>query len=65
MRYNYLICPAHDLGVNVFSNVQCEPNPVFLWQRYAWPAFINRSLETTVRAFFTFHARWWLMVVFY
>lgn len=48
MRYNYLICPAHDLGVNVFSNVHCEPNPVFLWQRYTWPDFFNRSLETTV-----------------
>ncbi|GHJ84596.1 hypothetical protein NliqN6_0998 [Naganishia liquefaciens] len=48
MRYNYLICPAHDLGVNVFSNVQCDPNPVFLWQRYAWPVLFNRSLEATL-----------------
>lgn len=48
MRYNYMICPAHDLGVNVFSNVQCEPNPVFQWQRYTWPDFLVRTINLTV-----------------
>jgi phosphatidate cytidylyltransferase len=45
MRYNYMICPAHDLGVNVFSNVQCEPNPVFQWQRYTWPDFMKITVS--------------------
>lgn len=48
MRYSYMICPAHDLGVNVFSNVECEVNPVFHWQRYAWPDFLNRIINLTV-----------------
>ncbi|KAG6375393.1 phosphatidate cytidylyltransferase [Boletus reticuloceps] len=30
MRFNYMICPVHDLGVSVWSNVQCVPNPVFI-----------------------------------
>ncbi|KAK2463249.1 hypothetical protein APHAL10511_004904 [Amanita phalloides] len=32
MRFNYMICPVHDLGVNVWSSIQCEPNPIFLWR---------------------------------
>ncbi|KAI5448875.1 phosphatidate cytidylyltransferase [Naganishia albida] len=47
MRYSYMICPAHDLGVNVFSNVECEVNPVFHWQRYVWPDFLNRIINLT------------------
>ncbi|KAF9241620.1 cytidylyltransferase family-domain-containing protein [Melanogaster broomeanus] len=38
MRFNYMICPVHDLGVSVLSNVQCTPNPVFItkeWQIWA------------------------------
>ncbi|THH08384.1 hypothetical protein EW145_g2746 [Phellinidium pouzarii] len=32
MRSYYMICPAHDLGVNFFSNYTCTPNPVFVWR---------------------------------
>jgi phosphatidate cytidylyltransferase len=32
MRFNYMICPVHDLGVSAWSNVQCTPNPVFVWK---------------------------------
>ncbi|KIK99413.1 hypothetical protein PAXRUDRAFT_822766 [Paxillus rubicundulus Ve08.2h10] len=38
MQFNYMICPVHDLGVSVWSNVQCTPNPVFLakeWEMWA------------------------------
>ncbi|KAF8556372.1 phosphatidate cytidylyltransferase [Imleria badia] len=38
MRFNYMICPVHDLGVSVWSNVQCVPNPVFIakeWEIWA------------------------------
>ncbi|KIW62378.1 hypothetical protein PV04_10558 [Phialophora macrospora] len=29
MRYSYFICPVNDLGANVFTGLQCDPNPVF------------------------------------
>ncbi|OAX39987.1 hypothetical protein K503DRAFT_855663 [Rhizopogon vinicolor AM-OR11-026] len=34
MRFNYMICPVHDLGVSAWSNVQCTPNPVFVWREW-------------------------------
>lgn len=35
MRFPYMICPARDLGTNVFSNVVCKPNPVFVYKEYS------------------------------
>lgn len=32
MRFNYMICPVHDLGVSAWSSMQCVPNPVFVWK---------------------------------
>ncbi|KZO95540.1 phosphatidate cytidylyltransferase [Calocera viscosa TUFC12733] len=32
MRFNYMICPGHDLGVTAWDNVECEKNPVFIWR---------------------------------
>ncbi len=29
MRYKYFICPVNDLGANVFTGLECDPNPVF------------------------------------
>ena len=29
MRYDYFICPVNDLGANIFTGLQCDPNPVF------------------------------------
>jgi phosphatidate cytidylyltransferase len=38
MRFNYMICPVHDLGVSAWSSMQCTPNPVFVWREWAiWP----------------------------
>ncbi|KAK0504568.1 phosphatidate cytidylyltransferase [Armillaria luteobubalina] len=34
MRYKYMICPVHDLGVSAWSNVTCTPNPVFVWKEW-------------------------------
>lgn len=33
-RFNYMICPVHDLGVSAFSNMKCTPNPVFVWREW-------------------------------
>ncbi|KAL9711907.1 phosphatidate cytidylyltransferase [Leucoagaricus gongylophorus] len=32
MRFNYMICPVHDLGVSAWNSIQCKPNPVFVWK---------------------------------
>ncbi|KAK5175480.1 phosphatidate cytidylyltransferase [Saxophila tyrrhenica] len=37
MRYKYFICPVNDLGANVFTGLQCEPNPVFIAHTYTIP----------------------------
>ncbi|KIW22398.1 uncharacterized protein PV07_12287 [Cladophialophora immunda] len=29
MRYKYFICPVNDLGANIFTGLECDPNPVF------------------------------------
>ncbi|RYO74641.1 hypothetical protein DL764_010794 [Monosporascus ibericus] len=34
MRYKYFICPVNDLGANVFTGLECDPNPVFKPQTY-------------------------------
>uniref|UniRef100_A0A1D1YK17 Phosphatidate cytidylyltransferase n=1 Tax=Anthurium amnicola TaxID=1678845 RepID=A0A1D1YK17_9ARAE len=33
-RWDYMICPAQDLTTTAFSGLTCEPNPVFIPQRY-------------------------------
>ncbi|KAL9063159.1 MAG: hypothetical protein Q9157_008378 [Trypethelium eluteriae] len=34
MRYKYFICPVNDLGANIFTGLQCDPNPVFIPHTY-------------------------------
>ncbi|KAI5457019.1 cytidylyltransferase family-domain-containing protein [Mariannaea sp. PMI_226] len=40
MRSKYFICPVNDLGANIFTGLQCEPNPVFHPQTYRFPDLI-------------------------
>lgn len=37
MRYTYFICPVTDLGANIFTGLDCTPNPVFLPHTYTLP----------------------------
>ncbi|KAL2163866.1 hypothetical protein VTH06DRAFT_3076 [Thermothelomyces fergusii] len=37
LRSMYFICPATDLGANIFSGLTCDPNPVFLPRTYSTP----------------------------
>lgn len=38
MRFEYMICPARDLGQNAFSDISCTPNRVFIWREFSlWP----------------------------
>ncbi|KAF8658252.1 hypothetical protein AX16_002028 [Volvariella volvacea WC 439] len=63
MRFKYMICPVHDLGVNAWSSIQCTPNPVFVWREWhLWnplAAFLSgllgRSVETIPYAPYQFH----------
>jgi phosphatidate cytidylyltransferase len=46
MRYAYMTCPVHDLGVSAWSSMKCEPNPVFMWKVWQTPAPLNMLLNT-------------------
>ncbi|KAI0880564.1 phosphatidate cytidylyltransferase [Annulohypoxylon maeteangense] len=37
MRSKYFICPVNDLGANIFTGLECDPNPVFLSHTYTLP----------------------------
>ncbi|KAF7903578.1 uncharacterized protein EAF01_006627 [Botrytis porri] len=37
MRYKYFICPVNDLGANLWTGLECTPNPVFLPHTYQLP----------------------------
>ncbi|KAK7744316.1 phosphatidate cytidylyltransferase [Diatrype stigma] len=37
MRYKYFICPVNDLGANIFTGLECDPNPVFKPHTYTIP----------------------------
>ena len=37
MRYKYFICPVNDLGANIFTGLECDPNPVFIPRSYQLP----------------------------
>ncbi|EIW65473.1 hypothetical protein TREMEDRAFT_46158 [Tremella mesenterica DSM 1558] len=48
MRFPYMICPATDLGTNVFSQVSCKPNPVFLWREFELTGVAQQILQTVL-----------------
>ncbi|KAK3323118.1 cytidylyltransferase family-domain-containing protein [Cercophora scortea] len=37
MKSKFFICPVTDLGANIFSGLDCVPNPVFIPQTYTTP----------------------------
>jgi phosphatidate cytidylyltransferase len=37
MRSKYFICPVNDLGANIFTGLECDPNPVFIPRTYYIP----------------------------
>lgn len=46
MRYSYFICPVNDLGANVWTGLECTPNPVFIPKPYHLPAWTH--VERTI-----------------
>jgi CDP-diglyceride synthetase len=49
MRFKYMICPVHDLGVSAWSSMECTPNPVFVWRDWQIWAPVAMFLSTLVR----------------
>jgi phosphatidate cytidylyltransferase len=39
MRSSYFICPVNDFGANVFTGLDCVPNPAFVPHTYRLPHF--------------------------
>ncbi|KAJ4421311.1 phosphatidate cytidylyltransferase [Gnomoniopsis sp. IMI 355080] len=46
LRSGYFICPVTDFGANVFTGLQCDPNPVFLPYTYELPQFVFLPANT-------------------
>lgn len=47
LRSGYFICPVTDFGANIFTGLQCDPNPVFLPYTYELPQFVFLPPNTT------------------
>ncbi|KAE8243892.1 hypothetical protein A4X13_0g6905 [Tilletia indica] len=48
-RFNYMVCPAVSLGMNAFSKVECELNPVFDWHYTPLPEPISKLISHVVQ----------------
>lgn len=52
MRSRFFICPANDLGANIFTGLDCEPNPVFTPKTWTTPELLffppNTHLSITM-----------------
>ncbi|KAI0663407.1 cytidylyltransferase family-domain-containing protein [Cubamyces menziesii] len=49
MRFDYMICPMRDLGVTAWSGqLQCTPNPVFVWRDWQMPTPLSVFLSTLI-----------------
>ncbi|KAK7205579.1 phosphatidate cytidylyltransferase [Myxozyma melibiosi] len=45
VQWPYMICPPADFSLSAFSEFTCTPNPVFVKQVYAVPAFLQPLLH--------------------
>ncbi len=52
-KSKYFICPVNDLGANIFTGLECEPNPVFLPHTYKLPYLFFLPPETQQSLQFT------------
>ncbi|OIW32758.1 phosphatidate cytidylyltransferase [Coniochaeta ligniaria NRRL 30616] len=39
-KSKYFICPVNNLGANIFTGLECDPNPVFTPQTYTLPQYL-------------------------
>jgi len=52
-RSKYFICPVNDLGANIFTGLQCDPNPVFIPSTYSLPQLFFLPPNTNLSITFT------------
>ena len=52
IRYSYFICPVNDLGANIFTGLQCVPNPVFVARPYQLPVWTHEMTLIRVLTYF-------------
>ncbi|XP_006461123.1 hypothetical protein AGABI2DRAFT_70290 [Agaricus bisporus var. bisporus H97] len=70
MRFNYMICPVHDLGISAWNSIQCKPNPVFVWRElplwHPFSIFVSTLLGRTITAipYAPYHLHLLLMACF-
>lgn len=70
MRWQYMICPVKDLGVNAWSDIRCDPNPVFIWREWEiWAplrvflaGLLGRNISTL--SYTTYHLHVLVMAIF-
>ncbi|KAM3552656.1 hypothetical protein MY1884_003545 [Beauveria asiatica] len=48
MKSKFFICPVNDLGANIFTGLQCNPNPVFLPATHEIPQFFFLPQHRTI-----------------
>lgn len=48
MRSKYFICPVTNLGANIFSGLECTPNPVFVPKTYKLPQYFFLKEDTVI-----------------
>ncbi|KIY73078.1 hypothetical protein CYLTODRAFT_342994 [Cylindrobasidium torrendii FP15055 ss-10] len=53
MQWNFMICPVHDIGVNVLDDIRCTPNPVFVWREWPIPGPIQSVIAPVLGKAFT------------
>ncbi|KAH7108240.1 cytidylyltransferase family-domain-containing protein [Auriculariales sp. MPI-PUGE-AT-0066] len=56
MSFDYMICPAHDLGVSAWSSVKCDPNPMWPPLRAIASSLFGRTVTHIPYAPYQFHA---------
>lgn len=59
-RFKYMICPAVSLGMNAWSQVQCDVNNVFAWREMPLPPALAQFLTSVISPIWeliTGHAR--------
>ncbi|KAH0538804.1 hypothetical protein FGG08_004636 [Glutinoglossum americanum] len=48
MRHSYFICPVNDLGANLWTGLECMPNPVFIPHTYHLPIWFPMYRTFTI-----------------
>ncbi|KAI3627096.1 phosphatidate cytidylyltransferase [Malassezia furfur] len=48
-RFDFMVCPAVNLGMTAFSNISCDRNPAFLTRETPLPSMVSNVLSAVLR----------------